>query len=284
MDSNELLEIAKDIRKTLDDVRREKKLSFVEETHTYGIYDPVNERITTNLPSVSGLLKNWYTPFDALEKSLQKTNQDEKEAEKLRNKWSAKGDMSSSVGSYAHFKLEQYVWNLFDIDMNPRKPQYNLTPSDLLEAQKMLKVGVNLVHTIIDNGFVPLATECIMGSYELGYFGQCDNIWIGEFKGNIVFLMTDYKTNLSKNFSVMPYNKPMLEPFSSLMDTALSKYFIQQPLYAQLFKDMLKDTPFKDIPFIGFRVLHLRENGESIKIPRWVYDEVQQLYPIKNND
>ena len=66
--------------------------------------------------------------------------------------------------------------------------------------------------------------------------------------------------------------------FSELIDNDLSKYYIQQPLYAQLFLDMLKNTPYKNIPFIGFRILHLRDGGKSFKIPRWVYKEIQKLF------
>ena len=68
METKELLEIASDIRKELEKERVNRQLSFVEETHKYGIYDPINEKIVHDLPSVSSLLKNWYTPFDADEK------------------------------------------------------------------------------------------------------------------------------------------------------------------------------------------------------------------------
>ena len=100
----------------------------------------------------------------------------------------------------------------------------------------------------------------------------------------MVFLMTDYKTNKSKNFEPQPYNKPMKEPFQQLLDTDLSKYYVQQPLYAQLFKDMLIGTPYEDILFAGFRIIKLRDGGEIIKIPSWVYDEVKKIYPIKRKE
>lgn len=280
MTIKELLTLAHDIRSELDIERANRKLSFVEKTHKYSIYDPINERITSNLPSVSSLLKEYYEPFDSLTKSLQMMDGDEDKAAELRMEWQKKGNDATSIGSYTHYKLEQYVWNLFDISKDVRKPYYTLGNSELLEAQGMLKTGVDLIHTIINNGFVPLDTEVVMGSIDLGYFGQCDNIWLGEYKGRIVFLMTDYKTNQTKNFQEAPYNLPMRHPFQELLDTDLSKYYIQQPLYAQLFKDMLKNTIYKDIPFIGFRILHLRDGGNSIKIPNWVYNEIKKLYPV----
>ena len=205
---------------------------------------------------------------------------DLEKAEELRENWKKMGIDASSIGSYAHYKLEQYVWNLYDIPIQTRKPYYKLNDEEMILAQDMLKNGVNMVHQITSKGFVPLDTETIMGSIELGYFGQCDNLWLGVHKGQLVFLMTDYKSNKTKNFEEQHYNQPMFPPFESLKDTALSKYYIQQPLYAQLLKDMLKNTPYKDIPFVGFRILHLRDEGKMIKIPLWVYEEVKKLYPI----
>ena len=280
MGTNELLEISDDIRKELEKERVNRQLSFVEETHRYGIYDPINEKITHDMPSVSSLLKKWYIPFDAEKKSLSKMKGDVEEARKLKESWEKMGKDASSMGSYAHYKLEQYVWNLYDIDIETRKPFYDMDDEGMLLAQEMLNNGINLVHKIISNGFVPLDTECIMGSIDLGYFGQCDNLWLGYYKGRLVFLMTDYKTNKTKNFEESFYNKPMLHPFEKMLDTDLNKYCVQQPLYAQLFTDMLKNTKYKDIPFIGFRILHLRDGGKSIKIPKWVYDETKKLYPI----
>lgn len=281
MTQKELLNLAEDIRKTLQDVRNKKQLSFVEKTHKYSIYDPVSESIVSHLPSVSTLLKKFHEPFDSFAVSIRMMDGDEDKAEELRDQWTKMGADASSIGSYAHYKLEQYVWNLYDIPIETRKPYYNLNDEEMLLAQEMLNSGVNMVHTITSRGFVPLDTETIMGSIELGYFGQCDNLWLGVHKGKLCFLMTDYKTNKTKNFEEQPYNGQMYEPFQTLKDTALSKYFIQQPLYAQLLKDMLKDTPYKDIPFVGFRIIHLRDGGKMIKIPLWVYDEVKKLYPIK---
>lgn len=280
MEIKELLSIASDIRNELEKERVNRQLSFVEESHKYGIYDPINEKIVHDLPSVSSLLKNWYIPFDGEKKSLDMTDGDEEKANKLRESWSKLGRDASSMGSYAHYKLEQYLWNLYDIDIETRKPFYEMDNDGTKLAQEMLNNGVNLIHTIISNGFVPLATECVMGSIELGYFGQCDNIWLGYHNNRLVLLMTDYKTNKSQNFEIASYNKPMLSPFEKMLDTDLNKYYIQQPLYAQLFTDMLKNTKYKDIPFIGFRILHLRDGGKSIKIPTWVYEEVKKLYPI----
>lgn len=281
MKTKELLKLAAEIRESLSEERANRKLIFEEKDHKYTIYDKINEQTISTLPSVSSLLKQWYEPFDSMAKSLDMCDGDEIQAQDLRHEWEKKGEDASSLGSYVHYKLEQYLWILYDINKETRKPNYDLKGEELLTGQKMVKNGINLIHTIIENGFVPIDTEVIMGSVELGYFGQCDNMWLGNGKNGLVFLMTDHKTNQSKNFKNCPWNIPMHRPFDRLLDNSKSVYYIQQPLYAQLFKDMLKNTPYKDIPFAGFRILHVRDGGEIIKVPTWVYDEVKKLYPIK---
>ena len=280
MTTSELLNLASEIRMTLDDVRADRKLTFEESGHKYTMFDPNQNKIIDNLPSVSTVLKDFYEEFDALEVSLRKADGDVKMAEELRESWGKMGDDASSIGSYAHFKLEQYVWSLYDIKMNLRKPDYFLNDDEFKLAQEMVLNGVKLIHRIIAKGFVPLETESILGSINLGYFGQCDNLWLGVNKGNICLLMTDHKSNKTKNFIEMPYNKPLKAPFESLSDTQLHKYYLQQPLYAQLLKDMLKDTIYKDIPIVGFGILHLRDGGNIYKIPSWVYDEIKKIYPV----
>jgi hypothetical protein len=282
-DTNELLELAHEIREAMDATRVNRKIDFVEKSHTYSIYDPIKKEMTSDLPSVSTIIKQYSEPFDNIGKSMKKADGDLELAQEIRDGWAHLGDIASSIGSYVHYKLEQYVWTLFDIDKEVRKPEYNLTPKDLIEAQGMLKSGINLIHTIIENGFVPLDTECVMGSLYLGYFGQCDNLWLGIHKEELVILMSDHKTNKTNNFTVRPWNVPMKEPFQDLVDTTLSEYYVQQPLYAQLFRDMLRDTIFKDIPIIGYRILHLRDGGSSIKIPEWVNEEVSKLYPLESD-
>lgn len=279
MEITELLEIAADIRNVLEEERLKRKLTFEEENHKYTIYDPTLEESIDTLPSVSKVLENWYEPFDAINKSIKMCDGDERLAEELRNKWEKKGVKSSGLGSYVHYKLEQYIWSIFDIEKDLRKPEYDLSGDDLILAQKMIKNGVNMTHEVLSHNFVPLDTEVVMGSTELGYFGQCDNIWLGEHKGKLVLSMSDHKTNEEKNFIPKPYNKFMKPPFENKRDTVLSKYEIQQPLYAQLFIDMLKNTKYKDLRFKGFRIWHLR-TPRVYKINIKDYNKIKKLYPI----
>ena len=278
MKTNDLLSLGKDIRQYLEEERERRQLTFVEEEHKYGIYNPMNESIVTDYPSVSTLMKKYSIPFDEVTKSIEMCKGNEEKAANLRAEWKEKGDYAGSVGSYAHYKLENYLLELFDIEKDTRKPEYDLDEKGLGEGQSMVKTGVNLMHIIIEKGFVPLDTEVIMGSNDLGYFGQCDNMWLGFIKDQVVLLMTDHKTNQTKNFAVRPWNVPMFAPFEYLLDTDLNKYYLQQPLYALLFNDMLKNSPFSHIPFAGFRILHLRGNGNIHKIPMRVYEDIRKLY------
>lgn len=280
MNITQKLNLSKDISETLNQVRKERKLHFEEKNHKYFIHHPEKNKIVDDLPSVTKVLKRWYEPFDSLNKSLQMMKGDEGLAEELRKEWKKEGDDANSIGSFTHFKLEKYIWDIFDIDHQTRKPFYDLKNKELLEAQNMVKTGVGLLHKIIEKGFVPLETESIMGSVDLGYVGQSDNIWLGEYKKGFRLIISDYKTNKTKNFKKHHYHQPMFEPFEDLYDTDLSKYFIQQSLYKELLKDMLKETPYKDIPISGLFILHLRDGGRVIKVPEWVSSKVSSIFPI----
>jgi hypothetical protein len=100
------------------------------------------EKIIEELPSVSALLKQWYEPFDSLSKSIEMMNGDVDLASDLRKQWQKKGEDANSIGSFTHYKLEKYVWDIFDIQKTTRKPFYNLKNEELYEAQKMVKTGV----------------------------------------------------------------------------------------------------------------------------------------------
>ena len=54
----------------------------------------------------------------------------------------------------------------------------------------------------------------------------------------------------------------MLEPFEDYMDTALSHYMIQLPLYGRLILDMLKGTKFENIKLDGCIIVHLTSDGK----------------------
>jgi len=73
------------------------------------------------------------------------------------------------------------------------------------------------------------------------------------------FLVT-HNTNKVKNFQVHAYTKHMLPPFETHMDTSLTHYKIQLPLYARLLLKMLEGTKYESINFLGAIIVHLTED------------------------
>jgi hypothetical protein len=119
----------------------------------------------------------------------------------------------------------------------------------------------------------------------LEYTGQPDKVWLMRDKqGNLGFAVTDWKTNKPKNFEVHHYTGDMLPPFKDYKDTALSHYMIQLPLYARLLLDMLKDTKFSDLKFLGCVIVHLEVDGNmtEYRIPKKFTDIVLTMDPLPN--
>ena len=179
--------------------------------------------------------------------------------------------------------MEQYIWNLYDdLDKIPRKPHYNLSEYELEMGMELTQNGVSMIHNIIGKGFIPLDTEVIMGSNKYGYFGQADNIWIGYVDGKLGLLMTDWKTNKSKNMvDDIRYDDLLPPPLDIIRDNTKGKYMIQQILYGILFIDMLKGTKYEDLEFFGFRILKLRDTPEVIKIPKSLFNRTLELLDKK---
>jgi hypothetical protein len=95
-----------------------------------------------------------------------------------------------------------------------------------------------------------------------------------------------HNTNKQKNFEVHSYTEPMLPPFDDYMDTALSHYMIQLPLYARLLLDMLKGTKYSDIKLFGAIIVHLTDNSKffEYRIPKKFIDTVLTMDPLMRID
>lgn len=91
-----------------------------------------------------------------------------------------------------------------------------------------------------------------------------------------------HNTNRPKNFEVHSYTKPMLPPFDDYMDTALSHYMIQLPLYGRLLLDMLKGTKYEGIKFFGAIIVHLTDNSKfaEYRIPKTFINTVLTMNPL----
>lgn len=257
---DELNKIAKEIRDVISDRQKELELSFVEDTHTYYMKD-LNGIVKSNYPSVSTVIKQFYTEFPELNKSWQMCNGDLIEQDELLKKWRATADYANSKGSRVHYLLETDLLDMYGSYKEVRKPIFECDEQQTADGNAMIDAGHNFIRSMHRNGWVLLDTEMVLGSPELEYTGQPDKVWIRFIDGVLGFLISDWKTNKPKNFEVHAYTEPMLEPFEDYMDTALSHYMIQLPLYGRLILDMLKGTKFNDIKFFGCTIVHLTSGG-----------------------
>jgi hypothetical protein len=257
---DELNKIAKEIRDVISDRQKELELSFVEDTHTYYMKD-LNGIVKSNYPSVSTVIKQFYTEFPELNKSWQMCNGDLIEQDELLKKWRATADYANSKGSRVHYLLETDLLAMYGSYKEVRKPIFDCDEQQVSDGNAMIDAGHDFIRSMHRRGWVLLDTEMVLGSPELAYTGQPDKVWIKIVDGTLGFLITDWKTNKPKNFEVHAYTEPMLEPFEDYMDTALSHYMIQLPLYGRLILDMLKGTKFNDIKFFGSTIVHLTSGG-----------------------
>ena len=82
----ELIKIGDEIKSIISEKQKELNLSFVEDTHTYHI-KTLGGEMTTKFPSVSTVIKQFYTEFPDLEKSLEMSENNIHEQDKLLKKW-----------------------------------------------------------------------------------------------------------------------------------------------------------------------------------------------------
>lgn len=227
-------------------------LSFVEDTHTYYIKG-LDGEITSKLPSVSTVLKSFYTPFDAENThSFKNLGGDKAKEAALLKEWADKGDYATNMGSRVHYILEQELVNQYGAYKEVRQPIFQCDDEQIQTGDAMIVAGKEFIELMHSRGAVLLDTEMVLGSAELGYTGQPDKVWLMIDKnGNLGIVVTDWKSNQPKNFEVHSYTKLMLPPFQKYWDTSLSHYYIQLPLYAKLLMKMLEGTKFQDLKFSG---------------------------------
>ena len=127
----DLKEIAKDIRGILDERRDEIGLTFEEETHTYTMVD-TNNLIKNDWPSVSKIMKYFYTEFDTEGISYKKAKGDPVIQKKLLEEWKSAGDYSTNMGSRTHFILEKKSLEMFDIKKEIRQPIFDCDFTQIL--------------------------------------------------------------------------------------------------------------------------------------------------------
>lgn len=282
----ELLKIGQEIRDIITVSQKNMNLTFVEDDHIYYIKDK-NGNITTKYPSVSTVIKQFYTDFPALQKSYEMSRCDIREQDNLLKKWRATADYANSKGSRVHYLLETDLLAQYGSYKEVRMPTFDCDEEQTNDGNAMIDAGHKFINLMHRRGAILLDTETILGSTDLGYTGQPDKVWLMFDKnGQLGFIVTDWKTNKIKNFQVQHYTVPMLKPFEDEMDTALAHYKIQLPLYARLILDMLKGSKYENLKLFGCVIVHLTANNtfEEYRVSSKFIDTVMGMPPLPKID
>ena len=276
----DLHEIALDIRSVIEHKRQELGLEFFEDQHKYLMKD-TNGVIREDFPSVSKVLKHFYTEFPTEEAALKKAGGDYLEAEKLMQEWAQAGRDSTNLGSRTHFFLEQDTISRYGSYKEVRQPIFECDIFGEAKSDSMIVAGKRYLDLCEQRGLVLLDTEMVLGHPELGYTGQPDKVWITLNASGDSFglLITDWKTNKEKNFQTNSYTKRMLPPFEEYPDNALGHYYLQLPFYGKLLLKMLEGTKYEGIKLLGGIVVLLKdsEEYEEFRIPRPIINTIMDM-------
>jgi len=270
-----LSDIAKEIRDIISQKQKELGLTFEEENHIY----TMNGK--TDYPSVSKVLKKFYTEFPTEEAAYNKAKGDPIKQQELIAEWAAAGDYSTNMGSRVHFVLESEVIKKHGSYKEVRQPEFKCDLTQIMKGDNMIVAGKKYLDLMEERGAVLLDTEMVLGHPELGYTGQPDKVWLmmNRDKTGFGIVITDWKTNKPKNFTVTNYTKKMLHPFDDYHDNALGHYYIQLPLYGKLLLKMLEGSKYGDIKLYGCVISHLKEDSlyDEYKVPQNIINIVMDM-------
>jgi len=270
-----LNDIAKEIREIISQKQTELGLTFEEENHIY----TMNGK--TDYPSVSKVLKKFYTEFATEEIALKVAGGDPQRQQELIEEWGAAGDYSTNMGSRVHFVLESETIKKNGNYKEVRQPEFKCDLSQIMKGDNMIVAGKKYLKLMEERGAVLLDTEMVLGHPELGYTGQPDKVWLmmNRDKTEYGIVITDWKTNKPKNFLVTNYTKKMLQPFTKYDDTALGHYFVQLPLYGKLLLKMLEGTKYENLKLYGCVISHLKEDSlyDEYKVPQDIVNIIMNM-------
>ena len=270
-----LNDVAKEIREIISQRQQELGLTFEESNHQY----TMNGR--TDYPSVSKVLKKFYTEFPTEEAAYNKAKGDPIKQQELIEEWAAAGDYSTNMGSRVHFVLESEVIKNNGSYKEVRQPEFQCDLTQIMKGDNMIAAGKKYLNLMEERGAVLLDTEMVLGHPELGYTGQPDKVWLmmNRDKTEFGIVITDWKTNKPKNFQVTNFTKKMLHPFDEFHDNALGHYYIQLPLYGKLLLKMLEGTKYENIRLYGCVISHLKEDSlyDEYKVPQKIIDIVMEM-------
>lgn len=275
-----LYEIRDEINEIIKKKQEELQLTFVEDTHTYTMLDKKGE-LRSDWPSVSKVMKLFYTEFDSDGIADKKAAGDPVEKERLLKEWSQAGTYSTNMGSRVHYFLEKKSVEMFGLNKEVREPIFEVDFTQILKGDSMISAGSRYLELMLEREGVLLDTEIVLGSNELGYVGQPDKKWLffNKDKTEVGIVVTDWKTNKKKNFEANHFTKKMKYPFNNLDDTALGHYFTQLPFYGKLLLDMLKGSKYENIKIYGCIVVHLSDEGEyeEYRVPKQVLNTILDM-------
>lgn len=238
-------------------------ITFTEETHAYTMKDKFG-RYRSDWKSVTKIIKDFYDPFDSdnIAEKVSKGKPEKKIA--LLNEWKNIANIAANVGSRTHYFLEKECCELFNLKKELRTPIFECNERDTRRSDNMIVGGTAFLKKMKERGAIPLNTELILGSPDLGFLGQSDNVWIVENKkkNDFGFIITDYKTNNPEKFKPNKFTKQMKYPFFFLEDTELGKYSVQLALYSRLLRSMLKESNFSRKKIYGAIIVSLTDEGE----------------------
>ena len=270
-----LNDVVKEIREIISQKQTELGLTFEEENHIY----TMNGK--TDYPSVSKVLKKFYTEFETEKISLKVAGGDPQRQQELIEEWAAAGDYSTNMGSRVHFVLENEVIKKHGSYKNVRQPEFKCDLSQIMKGDNMIVAGKKYLDLMEERGAVLIDTEMVLGHPELGYTGQPDKVWLmmNRDKTEYGIVITDWKTNKPKNFLVTNYTKKMLQPFTKYDDTALGHYYVQLPLYGKLLLKMLEGTKYENLKLYGCVISHLKEDSlyDEYKVPQDIVNIIMDM-------
>ena len=270
-----LLEIAKEIREIISKKQEEFGLSFEEEDHIY----TMNGR--TDYPSVSKVLKKFYTEFPTEEAAYNKAGGDPIRQQELIEEWAAAGKYSTDMGSRVHFVLENELIKRNGTYKQVRQPEFKCDLTQMMKGDNMIVAGKKYLDLMEERGAVLLDTEMVLGHPDLEYTGQPDKVWLimNRSKTDFGIVITDWKSNKPKNFVSTKFTKKMLHPFDEYDDTALGHYYVQLPLYGKLLLKMLEGTKYGNLKLYGCVISHLKEEGlyDEYKVPQDIVNIVMNM-------
>jgi hypothetical protein len=270
-----LNEVAQEIRDLIRVRQEELGLTFEENEHVY----TMNGK--KDYPSVSKVLKKFYTEFPTEEAAYNKAGGDPQKQQELIEQWAAAGDYSTNMGSRVHFILEKNVIERNGNYKEVRSPIFDCDLTQIMKGDNMISAGNKYIKLMEERGSILLDTEMILGDPELGYTGQPDKVWLimNKTKTDYGLVISDWKTNKPKNFLETRYTNRMKEPFGKFPDTALGHYYLQLPFYGKLLLQMLKGTKYSNLKLYGCVISHLKDDSQydEYKVPQDVIDIIMDM-------